>query len=63
MTTNSQEDRRKRTIDTDGYGHRTRFSDASSFDEICVTCYATDRRNDDRLNKPCTIGDRRGTTQ
>ncbi len=33
--------------------HVTRFSDASTFDEICVNCGATDRRGDESLNYPC----------
>lgn len=35
--------------------HVTRFSDASSFDEICVNCWATDRGNTwGQLRYPCT---------
>lgn len=33
--------------------HKTRFSDASTFDEICEHCGATDRPGDDRLEEPC----------
>ncbi len=33
--------------------HKTRFSDASSFDEICTECGATDRAGSDKLKKPC----------
>jgi hypothetical protein len=32
--------------------HRTRYSDASTFDEICVLCGVTDTSNDQ--NEPCT---------
>lgn len=42
-------------IHPDDKGHRTRFSDASTYDEICVLCGATDRRGDNRLDKPCPI--------
>lgn len=34
-------------------GHKTRISDASSFDEICDNCGATDRSGDNGLNEPC----------
>lgn len=37
-------------------GHKTRFSDSSLYDEICMKCGATDGRNDDRLNQPCPKG-------
>lgn len=33
--------------------HKTRFSDSSVYDEVCINCGATDGRNDDRLNLPC----------
>ena len=33
--------------------HRTRMTDASSHDEVCIDCGATDARGDDRLTKPC----------
>lgn len=33
--------------------HNTRISDASSFDEICVHCGATDRRGSNELAYPC----------
>lgn len=33
--------------------HKTRISDASTFDEICVHCGATDTRGSDLLNLPC----------
>ncbi len=33
--------------------HKTRFSDSSFYDEVCVNCGATDGRGDDRLTKPC----------
>lgn len=41
------------TSKTQALGHTTRFSDASSFDEVCTACGATDARGDDRLNQPC----------
>lgn len=34
-------------------GHRIRSSDASSFDEICDICGATDRAGSDALKRPC----------
>ena len=34
-------------------GHKTRFSDASTFDEICENCGATDANGSNLLNKPC----------
>lgn len=37
----------------DRFGHRTRLSDSSVFDEICTLCGATDGRGDERLNKKC----------
>ena len=33
--------------------HTTRGTDASSFDEICTKCFATDRRGCDFLTLPC----------
>lgn len=35
------------------YGHVTRFSDSSQYDEVCVNCGATDGLSDNGLNKPC----------
>jgi hypothetical protein len=37
----------------DHESHSTRFSDASSFDSICVYCGATDAHGDRRLEQPC----------
>lgn len=41
--------------------HRTRISDASSFDEICVLCGATDVTNGGwgQLAKPCPASDKK----
>lgn len=33
--------------------HKTRISDASSFDEICTLCGATDTRGSTELQEPC----------
>lgn len=33
--------------------HRTRLSDSSLYDEVCLDCGATDARGDDRLDRPC----------
>lgn len=38
---------------TDALGHKTRFSDSSLYDEVCVHCGATDARGDRRLEQPC----------
>ena len=40
-------------VRADRLGHRTRGSDASTFDEICITCTESDRRGSDALNLPC----------
>lgn len=40
-------------IHPDDKGHRTRFSDSSFHDEVCVLCGATDGRGDNRLERPC----------
>ena len=37
----------------EGLGHKTRFSDSSVYDEVCIKCGATDARSDNRLLKPC----------
>jgi len=37
----------------DKYGHETRYSDSSLYDEVCVKCGATDAAGDKRLNEPC----------
>lgn len=37
----------------DKFGHVTRLSDSSLFDEVCTLCGATDARGSDRLQKPC----------
>jgi hypothetical protein len=34
--------------------HDTRFSDASTFDEICKNCGATDTAGSGTLHLPCT---------
>ena len=33
--------------------HRTRYSDSSLYDEVCVLCGATDSRGSDALDRPC----------
>jgi hypothetical protein len=33
--------------------HKTRFSDSSLYDEVCIYCGATDGRGDNRLGDPC----------
>jgi len=33
--------------------HKTRLSDSSLYDEVCIYCLGTDARNDERLNHPC----------
>jgi|GEM_PF-3665359 len=33
--------------------HKTRISDSSLYDEVCIYCLGTDARNDERLNRPC----------
>lgn len=33
--------------------HKTRASDASTFDQVCIYCGATDRHEDPRLAEPC----------
>jgi hypothetical protein len=35
------------------YTHKTRISDASTFDEICELCGATDRSGSSELSRPC----------
>jgi hypothetical protein len=37
----------------DQFGHDTRISDSSIYDEVCKNCGATDGPNDGRLNIPC----------
>lgn len=37
----------------DEFGHVTRYSDSSLYDEVCVLCGATDARGDDRLERKC----------
>lgn len=39
------------TIIPDILGHRTRASDSSLYDEVCVLCGANDSK--DALDKPC----------
>ena len=48
-------DRRERAskVEPDKHGHRTRFSDSSYFDEVCIMCGATDGFGDKRLDQPC----------
>jgi hypothetical protein len=41
------------TIKEDRKGHRTRMSDSSYYDEVCVTCGATDGHGDNGLNRKC----------
>lgn len=33
--------------------HKTRYSDASTFDEVCEQCGATDEQGSTRLSEPC----------
>ena len=33
--------------------HKTRYSDSSIYDEVCIYCGATDARGSDKLEKPC----------
>lgn len=33
--------------------HKTRYSDSSIYDEVCIWCGATDAWGDERLEKPC----------
>lgn len=40
-------------------GHITRFSDASTFDEICMLCGATDRYGSSIDSNPCISGKER----
>lgn len=40
-------------IPPDSLGHRTRFSDSSLYDEVCVTCGATDTSWCDKLRETC----------
>jgi hypothetical protein len=37
----------------DEYGHNTRYSDSSFYDEKCIYCGGTDARGDFSLNAPC----------
>lgn len=55
QVTDVEADRRERAlkVDPDKHGHRTRFSDSSYFDEVCIMCGATDGFGDNRLNRPC----------
>lgn len=46
-------------MDLSRRGHITRFSDASTFDEICELCGATDRYGSSIDNKPCVSGEER----
>ena len=39
------------TIAPDNLGHRTRYSDSSLYDEVCVLCGANDSK--DALDKAC----------
>lgn len=41
----------------DKFGHRTRFSDSSLYDEKCVCCGGTDAWGDHSLEKPCQTPD------
>ena len=55
QVTDVEADRRERAlkVDPDKHGHRTRFSDSSYFDEVCIMCGATDGFGDKRLDQPC----------
>lgn len=55
QVTDVEADRRERAskVKPDKYGHRTRFSDSSYFDEVCIMCGATDGFGDKRLDQPC----------
>lgn len=33
--------------------HKTRYSDSSIYDEVCIYCGATDAIGDRRLDQPC----------
>lgn len=33
--------------------HKTRYSDSSFYDEVCIVCGGTDAHGDDRLQHPC----------
>lgn len=35
--------------------HKTRFSDSSLYDEVCIFCGATDGAGDRRLKSPCPV--------
>lgn len=46
--------RTRRVPAADRHGHRTRMSDSSVYDEVCLTCGATDAgAPNDRLSAPC----------
>jgi hypothetical protein len=55
QVTDVEADRRERAskVKPDKHGHRTRFSDSSYFDEVCIMCGATDGFGDKRLDQPC----------
>lgn len=64
QVTDVEADRRERAlkVDPDKHGHRTRFSDSSYFDEVCIMCGATDGFGDKRLDQPCPKPLPRSTT-
>jgi hypothetical protein len=35
--------------------HKTRFSDASTFDLVCERCGATDAKGYEKLSQPCEV--------
>lgn len=43
--------------------HKTRHSDSSLFDEVCVNCQATDGNGDTRLTEPCPEARHHPTTK
>jgi hypothetical protein len=45
---------------TTDLGHKTRSSDSSLYDEVCVYCGATDSRGSDALDRPCPAAPKKG---
>lgn len=46
------------TVTTDeGHKHKTRYSDSSQYDEVCIKCGATDSMHRGRLHLPCPVPD------
>lgn len=42
----------------DAFGHKTRYSDSSLYDEVCTLCGATDARGNDALQRPCPCAEK-----